>query len=335
MHGILFLVRKLTYRTAADPLDDASTHCTYCKKCNKKIFFQTGEAAPNHIEDAKNETKNNDDEDAVSSSHSSPDKKMNTETQLKRPAKKASPPSSHVASVDRECSDHSVANVSCLKQQPPLIQISNCKEDNSSFNRLQHQQSIELKPFKKKEVQISDSLDMDNYLNDERNLLARNSSLTPGYDSLSNSFNTSIRSDFSHLNTTTTTLATLSSTEDVNRNELSLHLTTVKNEDELFKKSVELMGQKPKLSLSDKSFTDSQNIYMKQTNSYLNSPSSSARVSLTPKFISIKYRLDAERCEIKGGLEKKANLLKKIFFLSFSFEYKTRKTVFCFVPVQR
>ena len=48
VHGILFLVRKLTInknpadcQSENEALSDA--HFIYCKKCNKKLFFQTGE----------------------------------------------------------------------------------------------------------------------------------------------------------------------------------------------------------------------------------------------------------------------------------------------------
>jgi hypothetical protein len=74
--------------------------------------------------------------------------------QLKRQSKKVS--QNNVETV--EFSDFSNSNI--LKQSPPIIQISNCREEEkinrttsiSNSNSLQQQHSIELKPFKKKEV---------------------------------------------------------------------------------------------------------------------------------------------------------------------------------------
>jgi hypothetical protein len=237
--------------------------------------------------------------------------------QLKRQSKKLS--QNHVETV--EFSDLSQTNSlkQSQSQSPPLIQISNCRDDEklisshaktNNINLLQQQQSIELKPFKKKEVHISDSLEIDHYMSqssEEKALLngtsfSNNNSLSANYDSLSNSFNNSIKSDISRFNTTATTLTTLSSTEDVNlknsqnTNANNNNNTNNNNNDDSFmiKNSVELMGQRPatNLALFEKSLTDSQNVYVKQMNSFLNSPSASARLSLTPKFISIRYRLE-------------------------------------------
>ena len=253
-------------------------------------------------------------QETIEKSTTENEQRVNTESsassrahkQLKRQGKKLS--QNHVETV--EFSDLSNSNI-LLKQSPPIIQISNCREEEkinrttsiSNSNSLQQQHSIELKPFKKKEVQISDSLEIDHYTSDEKSFLNgsstntsnnNNNSLSANYDSLSNSFNNSIKSDISHLNTTTTTLTTLSSTEDVNKNEKNL--TESKNDEDIFlKKSVELMShQQPptNLALFEKSMTDSQNLYVKQMSSFLNSPSASGRVSLTPKFISIRYRLE-------------------------------------------
>jgi hypothetical protein len=232
--------------------------------------------------------------------------------QLKRQSKKVS--QNHVETV--EFSDMSQTNAlkQSQSQSPPLIKISNCKDDDeklishhaktNNINLLQQQQSIELKPFKKKEVHISDSLEIDHYMSqssEEKILLngasfSQNNSLSANYDSLSNSFNNSIKSDISRFNTT---LTTLSSTEDVNlknsQNTNANNNNNNNNDDSfMIKNSVELMGQRPasNLALFEKSLTDSQNVYIKQMNSFLNSPSASARLSLTPKFISIRYRLE-------------------------------------------
>ena len=202
------------------------------------------------------------------------------------------------------------------KTSPPLIQISNCKEDTNTAEtrllystttggtnphvNLQQQHSIELKPFKKKEVHISDSLEID--------YLTSNNKLSTNYDSLSNSFNNSIKSDYSHnLNTTTTTMTTLSSIDDI---------TLVKSEAD---STANLIVEAPFANNNANSNTNGQNgrasigdllsphactlvlpdklgdephiVPTKQLTSYLNSPGASMRLSLTPKFISIRYRL--------------------------------------------
>ena len=234
--------------------------------------------------------------------------------QLKRQSKKVS--QNHVETVEFRDLSQTNSLKQSQSQSPPLIQISNCRDDEklishaktNNIHLLQQQQSIELKPFKKKEVHISDSLEIDHYMSqssEEKNLLnginfSNNNSLSANYDSLSNSFNNSIKSDISRFNTTATTLTTLSSTEDVNlknsqnTNANNNNNNTSNDDSFMIKNSVELMGQRPasNLALFEKSLTDSQNVYIKQMNSFLNSPSASTRLSLTPKFISIRYRLE-------------------------------------------